>query len=153
MNDEDDRVVTPQAAMVERFQCSGCVAGMNTECGKFKPDDSYGFTCQGHVLGTSIIGMGHIALGLPKGFNRSPPDASHPAGTANKMEIRFFVAGTKPTWNELNVPVWAMEQEGHLFVRTVSPRVARMRVEVIEGGTLAMVPGAIDVSKFYDKID
>lgn len=46
-----------------------------------------------------------------------------------------------------------MELDGYLFVRTVSPRTARIFTDVIEGGTLAMAPGAINVGEFYDEID
>jgi hypothetical protein len=68
---------------------------------------------------------------------------------------------THMDWDQFNVPVWAMEggksgdpdHAGFLFVRTYSPRVNRMAVDVIEGGTLELVPNAIDVGKFYDKID
>lgn len=139
--------------MVEEFQCPGCVCGSDTECGKFKPNKEYGAKCDGHVLGTSILGVGHMALGLPKGFNRSGLDPKHPVGTANTMNIRLWTKGTKPDWDRLNVPVWAMEKDGYLFVRTLSPRRNWSFVDVVEGGTLALVPQAINVGEFYDDID
>lgn len=143
-------------AMVEEFQCPGCVCGSDTKCGAFKKDEvpGYGAACKGHVLGTYIMGAGHIALGLPKGFNKSGRDPSNPDQTSNQMDIRLYPKGTpRPVWNNLNVPVWAMEKDGFLFVRTYSPRVNRGRVDIIEGGTLAEVPQALDVSKFYDDFD
>lgn len=144
---------TDQKKMVETFQCPGCVCGSDTECGKFKPDLSYGAMCKGHVLGTSMSGAGHIALGLPKGFNRSGLDPSHPIGTSNTMNIRLWTKGTKPEWDKFNVAVWALEHEGHLFVRTLLPRRNWSYVDVIEGGTLAMTPHAINVGEFFDDID
>lgn len=140
-------------AMVEQFQCPGCVAGCDTQCGKFKPNKEYGFTCQGHVVGTSMTGAGHIALGLPTGFNRTGLDPSHPIGTSNTMNVRMWVQGTHPHWDHFNVPVWALEREGYLFVRTLMPRRNWSFVDVVEGGTLALVPQAIDVSKFYNDMD
>lgn len=142
--------------MVEEFQCPGCVCGGDTKCGRFEKSESpgYGATCAGHVLGTSIMGVGHIALGMPKGFNQSARGSSHAVGTPNKMEIRLYPKGTeRPTWNNLNIPVWAMEKDGFLFVRTYSPRIDRGRVDVIEGGKLSECPQALDVSKFYDDFD
>ena len=143
-----------QVEMVERFQCPGCVCGGNTECG------SYRFTeeerrCVGHVLGT-MIGLGNsIALGLPKGFNKPGLDFSNPnrIRARNTIDVRFWAFGEEPGWDHLNVPVWAMEQDGFLFVRTFAPRVNMSWVDVIEGGTLEMVPRAIDVAAFIDQID
>lgn len=139
--------------MVEQFQCSGCVAGCDTECGKFKLNTEYGATCTSHVVGTSMSGKGHIALGLPKGFNRTGLDPTHPIGTSNTMNIRLWTKGTKPDWDKFNVPVWAMEKDGYLFVRTLIPRRNWSYVDVVEGGTLALTPHAINVNEFYDDID
>lgn len=92
-----------------------------------------------------MMGFGRLALGLPKGFNRY--------GIGDKMSIRLFQKGKKPAWNNLNVAVWAIVENGFLFVRTYSPRVNYCTIDVVEGGDLSMVPGAIDVSKFFDEID
>lgn len=143
--------------MVEKFLCPGCLFGSNTRCSRYAPTVSYGVGCKSHVLGTRFSGAGTIALGLPKGFNRPGPDRSSPSSDemkhANTMEIRLWKKGTAPEWDNLNVPVWALVEDGHLFVRTLSPRVGRQYVDVVEGGTLAQVPQALDVSKFYDDID
>lgn len=138
--------------MVEKFQCPGCVVGSDTTCGAFEPDTSYGNTCKGHVVGTTIMGVGHIALGLPKGFNRTMRNGSN-TGTENQMEIRLWAKGTAPVWDKFNVAVWAMEHKGHLFVRTVAPRIGRIGIDVIEGGTLALTPHAINVGEFINDID
>lgn len=143
--------------MIEQFQCPGCVNGLSPDtCGQYAPDVAYGARCVNHVLGTTITAAIAFALGLPKGFNRSTLDFSGPPPVTrnhNRIEIRLWQAGDAPLWNDYNVPVWAMEQDGFLFVRTLSPRVARLYTDVIEGGTLAMTPNAIDVSKFYDDMD
>jgi hypothetical protein len=102
-----------------------------------------------------MLGVGNnIALGLPKGFHKPGIDwAAKPPRAHNTMAIRLWPLGSAPEWNRFNVPVWAMEQESHLFVRTYSPRLNDGCVDVIEGGTLAMVPNAIDVAQFIDEID
>lgn len=46
-----------------------------------------------------------------------------------------------------------MEQDGHLFVRTYSPRIDATFVDVIKGGTLALVPDAVNVGDFIGEID
>jgi len=152
--------------LVEKFQCPGCVAGMDIECGSFKlADDINDGACQcvGHVLGTHM-GLGNpVALGLPKGFHkpgwyRNGEDPNGGWKHRNQMEIRLWETGTAPEWNNLNVPVWAMEQEGYLFVRTYAPRINGSWVDVIEGGTMDLVEAAhslnmIDVGQFYDEID
>jgi hypothetical protein len=137
--------------MVEMFQCPGCVCGSDTTCGRFKLEDDYGQHCAAHVLGTSILGVGTFALGLPKGFNRSGVDPVTKM-PLSRMNIRLYETGA-PEWDHLNVPVWALEREGFLFVRTYSPRVNKTIVHVIKGGALALVPNALDVAKFEDQID
>jgi hypothetical protein len=99
-----------------------------------------------------MIGLGNtIALGLPKGFDKT---GWREDGTRrNKMSIRLYLKNQKPAWDHLNVPVWAMEKNGFLFVRTFAPRIDATWVDVIEGGTMEMVPVAINVADFIDEID
>ena len=59
----------------------------------------------------------------------------------------------KPEWNKFNIAVWAMVENGYLFVRTYSPRINRSYIDVIEGGTLEMCPDAINVGEFHKEID
>ena len=137
--------------MVEKFQCPGCVCGMNTKCGVYKYDPDL-MRCVSHVLGTQL-GLGnHVALGLPVGFNK-PGYCDDGEGTRNKIDVRLWVAGTHPEWNNLNVPVWALVVDGYLFVRTYAPRVNFGWVDVIEGGVLDLVPNAVNVAEFVEKID
>jgi len=137
--------------MVEEFQCPGCVLGSDTSCGSYNYDANE-LRCISHVCGT-MIGFGNtVALGLPKGFNKT---GWHKDGTPrNKMSIRLYPEGQKPAWDHLNVPVWAMEENGFLFVRTFAPRIDATWVDVIEGGNMGMVPeSTIDVGEFVDEID
>lgn len=142
--------------MTEKFQCPGCVAGSNIKCGNYKSGEYN--ACESHVLGTFISTQGNVALGMPKGFNRPGPKTDAPLiyglfDTANKMRIKFSV--DKPLWDydEFNVAVWAMEKDGYFFVRLWLPRKNEIYVDVIKGGTIALTPNAIDVSKFIDEMD
>lgn len=135
--------------MVERFQCPGCVCGSDTKCGKYDYHPTLN-RCISHVLGTMFAGGISFALGLPKGFNR--PGFDGEMHYRNKIDVRLWEKGTSPEWDRLNVPVWAMEQDGFLFVRTYAPRLNLSWVDVIEGGTLNMCK-AINVAEFIDEID
>lgn len=138
--------------MVKQFQCLGCVTGSDPKsCDAFKLRDlgvGSGKTCGSHVSGTMIFPtVGKFVLGLPKGFCREGD---------GKLYVRLFPKGElTPKWDKFNVPVWAMEQEGFLYVRTYSPRVNYTYVDVIEDGTFALFNGreVIDVGGFIDDID
>ena len=139
----------PVVPLVEQFQCPGCVCGSDTKCGRYQYDPRE-LRCVSHVLGIHL-GLGNrVALGLPKGFNKPGWEGGE---TRNKMDIRLFPKGETPKWDNLNVPVWAMEQDGFLFVRTLAPRINFSWVDVIEGGTLSMTPNAINVGDFIGEID
>lgn len=140
--------------LIEEFICPGCV-GAPGEC--YEPLDAgnvYGYGCSRHVLGTLAFPIGNFALGLPKGFNRPGPGNTRDK-TRNTMLIRLWPAeeDRTPEWDRLNVPVWAMERDGFLFVRTYMPRINDTAVDVIEGGTMELVPNAIDVGEFIEEID
>lgn len=141
--------------LVEKFQCVGCVCGGDTKCGVYQLDTSKGGgSCKSHVLGTSL-GLGNnIALGLPKGFCKPGVNwKADPPRAFNQMAIRLWESGTKPFWDRLNVPVWAMVEDGFLYVRTYAPRINETWVDVIENGSLDMVPNAINVGEFINEID
>jgi hypothetical protein len=144
--------------LIEKFLCPGCVCGMNVDCGHYKPgeggDEKPGFECLGHVLGTVLMpGIGNIALGLPKGFNR-PGYCPLCKRSPNQMPVRLWPAGTHPKWDDFNIPVWALEKDGFLFVRTACPRVAYYFVDVFEGGKASeLCPRAIDMTSQYDSYD
>lgn len=145
--------MTPEE-MISEFQCPGCTCGSSPcgTCDKFKMNTTYGHSCENHSAGTFIMGLGRIALGLPKGFTRMPP-GERPRDLGITLAIRNWTEGTHPEWDHLNVPVWAMEKDGLLFVRTFVPRLASQYIDVVEKGTLELVPQAIDVSEFIDEID
>lgn len=152
---KDTKSPSSAEKLVEQFQCPGCTNGSSTSCGVYSPRNQDGSVwCNKHVLGT-MLGLGNnIALGLPKGFCRPGVDTeANPRRARNKIDVRLWPSGTKPEWDRLNVPVWAMVEDGFLFVRTFSPRINRSWVDVIEHGGMEMVPSAINVSEFIDEID
>ena len=152
---------TRQKEMIEKFQCPGCVCGMDTSCVKFYEDKAWNyFCCEKHVPGTRINLAFSIMLGMPKGFNKvSEAHMAYNVSDRRRneadriMHVRLSLKETPQVWDNLNVPVWAMEKDGYLFVRTFIPRVGLHFVDVIEGGSLAMVPNAINVAEFIDEID
>lgn len=142
--------------MVKQFQCPGCVRGSAAHCDARDVDDTPGGACRAHVSGTSIStnsGLVNFMLGLPRGFCRARRTEDH--------RVRFWPAGTHPSWNFCNVPVWALDGQvskdpdhpRFLFVRTVCPRVDWLVTDVVEGGTLEMVPGAVDMAAHMAEID
>ncbi len=146
-----------QLKVIGEMQCPGCTCGCEPaiECESFKPDDEYGFRCAGHSAGTMIMpGIGFIYLGLPKGFNRVGADRIK-GDNERSNNIRLWLSPDKPDWNHLNVPVWAMEKEGYLYVRTMCPRINMNFVDVVKGGVMLDIPAAltIDVGEFIDEID
>lgn len=149
---DTQEITTQERGMVEEFQCSGCVAGMDVRCGKFKLwrlDKQ--FACQNQCAGTRHLGIanGLMALGLPKGFDR----VGQAEGRQQDIYVRLSADKDLGLWDKLNVAVWALEQDGYLFVRTFSPRINKSYVDVIKGGKLSLVPGAVNVGEFKDDID
>ena len=140
--------------MVEQFVCPGCVAGGDTSCGSYKTTE-YGGGCKSHVCGTSVLGLQPFALGLPKGFNKCAMagNSQHEDQRQNTLLIRLWTKDKRPEWNKFNVPVWALAQDGFLFVRTLAPRIGKVAIDVIEGGSIDEVPQAIDVGAFVDELD
>lgn len=141
----------PDLVLIEKFQCPGCVSGSDTDCGSFRRNGTpgAGISCDAHVAGTTVFPGGTFYLGLPKGFCKVGPLA---AGHTNN--IRLWMPGTHPDWDNCNVAVWAMEVDGFLFVRTFLPRLNLSYIDVIEGGERAVLaPNALDVRTFIDEID
>jgi len=100
---------------IEEYQCPGCVCGGDIEC--FQPNTIDGIGCGKHVIGTTIMGVGKIILGLPKGFNR--------IGLQSDLKPYIFESYEKSDWkyNKFNVPIWKhYNKNGHTIVRGIMPR-------------------------------
>ncbi|MCP4903002.1 MAG: hypothetical protein GY906_39060 [bacterium] len=146
-----------QIEMVNKFQCPGCVCGTcPDDCPSFKFDDNdgYGFQCDGHVAGTMVLGVDSVYLGLPKGFSHVGDRPRDVNGEHVKSHIRMWDRGD-PGYDHLNVPVWAMEKDGFLFVRCYCPRSNRTFVDVIKGMSFDALPdiARTNVAEILDAID
>ena len=154
-----------QLEMVSKFLCPGCVNGTEPKgCPAYKLDEAYSgeepyfFRCSGWSPGTFMGGVGRFCLGLPKGFTR--------IGAVDleimKHYLRLYEGPEKrPKYDRFNIPVWAMEENGYLFVRCYSPRCNWFYVDVIKDGKIehaSFTDGefthqAINVGKFINEID
>lgn len=156
--------------MVKEFQCPGCVNGVDPgECPRF---DLYqtpaGSSCRNHCAGTNMLGLGRIALGMPKGFNRYGLYTNNGAARTmseavdGQMAIRLWDEAETPSWDRFNVPVWRLEQDGYLFARTFTPRINGSFVDVMKmtdrkpESTAEIVRDterAYDAGKFFEEYD
>lgn len=124
--------------LVEKYQCPGCASGIDTSGPCYKPNDSDNKSCQNHAAGTIITGVSSINLGMPKGFMRI---GSVQAEKSKETNIRIFEDLPKIyPYNELNVPVWAMEHDGNLIVRCYMPRLNNSSVDVIPDKKISDLP-------------
>ena len=150
--------------IIERFICSGCICGSNTSCGNFfteRKTDRITIVrakgCANHLTGTSMFCGGQIirfAPRMPVGFSKSK---NIDGEFENRFDIEVYTKDEidefKLELNYLNIPVWAMEEDGFLFVRIYSPRINLGRIAIVEDGTMDLVPEALDVKEFQSEID
>ena len=123
MNTETQNLSEKQIQAIEQYQCSGCAVGCNISCYKKRTDNPDGIECAKHFAGTGVMSIGKIFLGMPKGFNR--------LGESEKTRICIYYTFSQykgyDTWN---IPVWKYLENGHTFVRGISPRVNRPFIHV-----------------------
>jgi len=126
-----------QQEMIEKFQCPGCVSGSDTKCGSFEffehKEDF--FNCSKHCPGTTVNLHQLIALGLPSGFNVCLR-LEQEGGRGLRLPYIRLQTDKKPTFfTWLDIPVWYLEKDGYLFIKTYSPRTLLTAVEVYKGCT------------------
>ncbi|MFA5071130.1 MAG: hypothetical protein WC511_02055 [Candidatus Pacearchaeota archaeon] len=141
---------------VEKYFCPGCMQACNRgeRCQNVSKSSNWGgFTCSKHHPGTFIGGLTKIYLGFPRGFNKVPAESPY-----NIKPEMVEICG--PTdFNHLNIPVWALEDNGNLFVKYVSPRTNVVNVLIYLNLTLekfreiVVKYPVIDVSEFVNQID
>jgi hypothetical protein len=154
-------ITTEQKEMIEKFQCPGCCCGYDVSCGSFELRNEYShFCCTKHVPATSMLGVrsGLFYLGCPTGFNRVGARyirSNDAPGEESATRLRLWIVPEVKSlkWDIYNVPVWAMVQDGYLFVRTYLPRINYAYVDIIKGGTLELCPKAIDVTDEIKEMD
>lgn len=153
-----------QRKMVHEIQCPGCIQGCDpATCKKLdlrEYADDWGtlFRCDSHRPATFVSGIGRIMLGLPRGFCRMGAQWEAFLGLSDRPPgagfIRLWEKDKAPAFDVFNVPVWALEKDGYLYIRTYMPRVNWTVVDVIEDGSCKKIcPNAIDVANFYDEMD
>jgi len=154
--------MTSQEEMIAEFQCPGCTSGCAppAECEWYKlKEEGQQFSCRNHSAGTIISGIGSIYLGMPKGFDRVGaicPKLGDPENFRHNIRLFLSKDGIVHGWNFCNVPVWVMEKDGFLFVRTYMPRLNGSFIDVIKGAKKSDFPAlekALDVATFIDDID
>ncbi len=128
--------------VINTIQCPGCACGVNTtECDSFKFEREEGFySCDNHCPGTMISGIGTIFLGLPHGFNHTIKMEVSYGKVVRLPYIRLWNEMPSQTWNRLNIPLWALEKDGFLYVKTACPRKCIYVVDVIVNGKVADMP-------------
>lgn len=104
-----------------------------------------------------LPGAGLVALGMPKGFNRPGVfwDKADEPQQPHHMTIRLYPEGAElERYNKFNIPVWALERNGFLFMRIAQLRLGTMMVDVVEGGKASEIcPQAIDMTPHYEEYD
>jgi len=141
-------------AMVEQFQCPGCVNGSSpVSCSKYVLQETdylgvEGKYCAAHAPGTMMTygaSFRKIVLGLPIGFNKYVGD---------RPELYLFLNNQYPNYNKFNRAIWALEKDGYLFVRAYCPRINQGFINIIRDGKFCDLPsGVVDVSEFIDEVD
>jgi hypothetical protein len=152
--------------MITKFQCSGCIHGSDVYTCKeaYLPNpDLSPVYCLAWVPGTTMCPGGKIALGLPKGFNKTGmykdvqcavTKGPYPCYIRLWENKEHFLKMCFYGYDKLNVAVWAMEQNGYLFVRCFCPRINTSYIDIIKDGKKSeLAPLAIDPSTFYSEID
>lgn len=150
-----------QLQMIDDFQCPGCIHGTDPEeCPKYELfDERKHFHCKNWRPSTFMGGIGRICLGLPKGFTRT---GMVEFGDKPFTYLRLYESPEhRPEYDRFNIPVWAMEKDGYLYVRCFCPRSNWIFVDVIKDGKMEIASfkdgpyehKAINVGDFYDEID
>lgn len=132
-------------AMIEEYQCSGCVVGGNISCYK---KGFEGIGCDKHVAGTRIYpAIGRIFLGLPKGFCR--------LGLCEETKISIFEK-VEDGWgyNMFNVPTWKhLDKKGNTLVRGLCPRTNYPWIHIFMGDQMEKIDCLEITQKDIDEMD
>lgn len=105
--------------IVEKYQCPGCVCGGDTACGSAH-NTGWGDQCDGHVPGTSIVGLRQrLLIGMPRGYNKLRRGCLADGVTT---PVRIFPPDESKHYGPFDVPVWSMQHGDNVLVRTFQPR-------------------------------
>lgn len=112
-----------------------------------------GFRCRNHESSTNV--GGYVNLGLPLPFSRVQYRDTREEVRTN-IRLHLYPVEYGGYWDGFNLPVWAMEKHGFLFVRTYCPKTDQSYVDVIQDGSVALLlgvfGGCIDITNVADKM-
>ena len=138
---------------IEEYQCPGCVIGGNTDCGKFTKSEIS--SCESHVPGTVISGIGTVYLGMPRGLDRL--GVFRLDKTSLKIEIYTKKEFSKlhGSYDKFNVPVWRYKNKrDHIFVRGYMPRVNKPFLHIhLDKTVFNIIPCFKITDKDLEKMD
>jgi hypothetical protein len=123
--------------LIEKYCCNGC-ARAKIHCSDIEVNKKEGYrVCKNHLPAGLLSGFSFVMnYALPPGFNE----------TLQSTQIRIWEPGSRPSYNALSVAVWALEDDGLLFVRVLWPRTGWYYVDIVPEATIAEVcPSALDV--------
>ena len=112
---------------VDSYQCSGCTSGSDTSC--YEKSQNLDISCSKHSVGTMVLGIGWLQIGLPNGFNRVSKGQTKIVGfymykTYEDKEKDF-------SFDMFNIPVWKYLHNGHTLIRGISPRTNTLFIQCI----------------------
>lgn len=117
MGDVMDETWTLAEKATNELLCAGCVCGSGTEgCDQYAPQKDAG--CDSWSPGTTILGVGRIALGFPRGFNKALIRAHRTHWLALTPERRASCLLS----DDFNMPVWHKREGDWTFVKVAQPR-------------------------------
>lgn len=128
---------------VNSYQCPGCMQGPDVEtCDRANVTDK---GCTNQAAGVFGAGIGAIALGLPKGFNRFGP------GPERKVEVWAsydVLMAYQPNLRTIfSVPVWKhLDEQGNTLMRWYSPRTNCGWSVVVLGDCRDRFPQALEIT-------
>ena len=128
---------------VEKYQCPGCVCGMDTSCYEKGINDE----CGRHVLGILLSDIGKIFLGMPIGFTR--------VGPFEDMKLSIF-RKFKDGWgyDKFNVPVWKhLDERGNTLVRGINPRINSPFLHIFIGDQMNQIDCLEITTKDINEMD
>ena len=112
---------------VDSYQCSGCTSGSDTSC--YEKSQNLDISCSKHSVGTMVLGIGWLQIGLPNGFNR--------VSKGQTKIVDFYMYKTYEdkekdfSFDMFNIPVWKYLHNGHTLIRGVCPRTNTLFIKCI----------------------
>jgi hypothetical protein len=134
---------------IQQYQCPGCINGCGvSDCEKspLKTEGPIEKGCPNHSPGTILGGLGVIALGLPKGFNRYGTSKAEPIEVWESFDQ--MIEKNPNLGTIFSIPVWKhLDEHGNTITRWYSPRTNAGWSMVILKDCRHRMPNTMEVSK------